>query len=126
MILEWVRIPIYGAILRVNVRRNLKLKGVVSWSRLKNLCMGLGTSTYTKLCLFNRLVFSLASRVQTLQRDQALATVQQNQFIVLTRLWGEAEGLLAGLAAVVRTLAAQFLATRVIAGSGNQDHCASY
>ena len=52
----------------------------------------------------------MASRVQTLQRDQALATVQQNQFIVLTRLWGEAEGLLAGLAAVVRTLAAQFLA----------------
>ncbi|KRP66719.1 hypothetical protein TU82_06230 [Pseudomonas orientalis] len=68
----------------------------------------------------------MASRVQTLQCDQALATVQQNQFIFLTRLWGETEGLLAGLAAVVRTLAAQFLATMVIAGSGNQDHCASY
>ncbi|PIB50126.1 hypothetical protein AOA57_06750 [Pseudomonas sp. 2588-5] len=79
-----------------------------------------------KLCLFNRLVFSLASRVQALQRDQAPATVQQNQFIVLARLWGEAEGLLAGSAAVIRTLAAQFLATMVIAGSGNQDHCASY
>ncbi|AZE74008.1 hypothetical protein C4K00_3795 [Pseudomonas synxantha] len=68
----------------------------------------------------------MASRVQALQRDQALATVQQNLFIVLNRLWGEAEGLLAGSAAVVKTLAAQFLATMVIAGSGNQNHCASY
>ncbi|WP_232923410.1 hypothetical protein, partial [Pseudomonas synxantha] len=46
-------------------------------------------STHAKLCLFNRLIFSSASRVQALQRDQALATVRQNQFIVLTRLWGE-------------------------------------
>ncbi|MDT3232437.1 hypothetical protein [Pseudomonas sp. rhizo25] len=75
---------------------------------------------------FQQARFSLASRVQALQRDQAPATAQQKLFIVLNRLWGEAEGLVAGLAAVVKTLAAQFLATVVIAGSGNQDHCASY